>query len=264
MLDESEVIRQGIEVFKVSLARFEAFRRQVASLNFIDEWLPSCHHINDIWFHVVTYMHLYAEHQSTGVIIPDPEKFDISNQGHLEGLQVAHWLYMQLDAISRQLMFCSNGEPDFGILGSKAIHRKWYYDETLALKELAIYPCLPERVLIQIDKAIEGYGRAYEEMARAEIEAMRASKRYGYVYLIQSPTGSYKIGRARNPEDRMKTFNVKLPFEVDYVHLIETSDMYGLERAFHKRYAQKRVNGEWFMLDPEDVQYICQFRQVHP
>lgn len=78
----------------------------------------------------------------------------------------------------------------------------------------------------------------------------------GYVYLIQSPSSAYKIGRARNPHNRMKTFGVQLPFEVEFVALIQTDDMYGLERRLHDRFHAKRINGEWFALTPEDVDYI--------
>lgn len=78
----------------------------------------------------------------------------------------------------------------------------------------------------------------------------------GYVYLIQSPTQAYKIGRTRNPDNRMETFTVKLPFEVEYVCVIQCEDMYGLERELHQRFADKRVNGEWFSLTLEDVEYI--------
>lgn len=81
-------------------------------------------------------------------------------------------------------------------------------------------------------------------------------RRHGFVYLIQSPTGAYKIGRTTNPEDRMKTFEVKLPFEVEYVCVIKTKDMFGLESQLHSQFADKRVNGEWFSLSPEDVDYI--------
>ena len=78
----------------------------------------------------------------------------------------------------------------------------------------------------------------------------------GYVYLLQSPSGNYKIGRTSNPDDRLKTFSVKLPFEVEYVCVIQTDDMYALESNLHQRFWDKRVNGEWFTLSPEDVAHI--------
>jgi hypothetical protein len=91
---------------------------------------------------------------------------------------------------------------------------------------------------------------------REKREVVKKNLISGYVYLLQSPTKSYKIGRSKNPQDRLKTFSVKLPFEVEYIALIETPDMTGLERQLHERFAEKRVNGEWFELSEEDVQYI--------
>lgn len=78
----------------------------------------------------------------------------------------------------------------------------------------------------------------------------------GYVYLLQSPTGTYKIGRTKNPADRMHTFSVKLPFEVEYVCVIPTDDRFTLERTLHRKFKAQRVNGEFFRLSPEDVEYI--------
>ena len=78
----------------------------------------------------------------------------------------------------------------------------------------------------------------------------------GFVYLLQSPTSAYKIGRTKNPDDRLKTFGVKLPFEVEYVCLIKTADMGALEAELHGYFADKRINGEWFNLTPDDVAQI--------
>lgn len=78
----------------------------------------------------------------------------------------------------------------------------------------------------------------------------------GYVYLLKSPTGAYKIGRTKDPTNRLKTFEVKLPFEVDYVCVIQSNDMYGLEADLHAYYADKRINGEWFALTSDDVEQI--------
>ncbi len=78
----------------------------------------------------------------------------------------------------------------------------------------------------------------------------------GYVYLLQSPTSAYKIGRTKSPKSRSKTFGVQLPFEVEFIALIKTNDMLRLEAELHQQYAEKRVNGEWFNLSSEDVEYI--------
>lgn len=86
----------------------------------------------------------------------------------------------------------------------------------------------------------------------------------GYVYLIKAnlPGGysSYKIGHSRDIENRLKIFNVKLPFEFDLIHLIETADMRELERMFHRQFQSKRVNGEWFDLSADDVEWIKNYK----
>lgn len=79
----------------------------------------------------------------------------------------------------------------------------------------------------------------------------------GYVYLLEEVNGThFKIGRTRNPDNRIRTFSVKLPYRVEYAHLIETDDMYTLEAELHARFAHCRVDGEWFALTPSDVNYI--------
>jgi regulator of replication initiation timing len=85
----------------------------------------------------------------------------------------------------------------------------------------------------------------------------------GYVYLlsVDSHDDLFKIGRTKNPKNRLATFNVKLPFPVSYEHVIETDDMYQLESELHKRFKDKRQSGsEFFLLDKSDVAYIKGFQ----
>lgn len=93
----------------------------------------------------------------------------------------------------------------------------------------------------------------------AEKQVRRQNKtRDGYVYLVQSLTALsyYKIGRTKKPEQRMKRFEVKLPFEIQPVCFIETKDMYALEKKLHERFADRRADGEFFALSAADVDYI--------
>jgi len=78
----------------------------------------------------------------------------------------------------------------------------------------------------------------------------------GYVYLLKSSSGHYKIGRTANPNDRLHTFEVKLPFEVEYAHVIPCYNMYKLETDLQKLFSLKRINGEWYKLDRADVKWI--------
>lgn len=91
---------------------------------------------------------------------------------------------------------------------------------------------------------------------RTELEHKPHKKQPGYVYLLQSESGLYKIGLTKDPRKRAKTFGVLLPFSVEFICLIKTEDMPVLEAELHQRYASKRLNGEWFRLSPEDVDYI--------
>jgi hypothetical protein len=110
---------------------------------------------------------------------------------------------------------------------------------------------------LEAKQRLEDERRALKEQQRAQ---KQSRSRAGYVYLLSAvhdPT-LFKIGRTSNPDDRVKTFNVKLPFPVEYVCLIQTDDMYALESELHQRYADKRVNGEFFALDEHDVTHIRQ------
>lgn len=93
------------------------------------------------------------------------------------------------------------------------------------------------------------------EYNRPHVVPTRTSKP-GYVYLLKSPLGAYKIGKTSNPDNRIKTFSVKLPFEVEYTCVIKCVDMNELEKRLHAKFADKRINGEWFALTTDDIEYI--------
>lgn len=78
----------------------------------------------------------------------------------------------------------------------------------------------------------------------------------GFVYLIRGVNGAYKIGKTKNPQKRISTLNVKLPFEIEPVCIIQTDDMNNLEAQLHYQFNEKRGNGEWFELDTADIEYI--------
>ncbi len=83
---------------------------------------------------------------------------------------------------------------------------------------------------------------------------------WGYIYLLKAPSGYYKIGRTKNPVNRLYTFHSKLPFEVEYVWLHPTNNMIKLENQLHQHFVDKRVNGEWFALDETDVQTFIEWQ----
>jgi hypothetical protein len=101
-----------------------------------------------------------------------------------------------------------------------------------------------------------------EKQYRYDMERLRQQAaslqgpRAGFVYLLRAATDQYKIGRTKDPKNRKETFDVKLPFPVEFECLIPTQDMFQLEKALHQRFGGKRLRGEWFDLSEEDVAYI--------
>jgi len=77
----------------------------------------------------------------------------------------------------------------------------------------------------------------------------------GYVYVLKGGP-YYKIGRSTDASRRITQIQPQMPFVANLICSIPTDNMYVLEATLHERYADKRVNGEWFTLDDEDVAYI--------
>ncbi len=74
----------------------------------------------------------------------------------------------------------------------------------------------------------------------------------GYVYLLKHGQ-HYKIGRSNDTTRRRREVSLLLPEELEHVHVIETDDPEGIEAYWHRRFAAKRVRGEWFALTREDL-----------
>ncbi len=75
-----------------------------------------------------------------------------------------------------------------------------------------------------------------------------------FVYLGHC-AGLHKIGRTINVERRAKQLSANHPTaDVEMIHAIQTDDPHGVEAYWHNRFADKRVQGEWFALNDDDVQ----------
>lgn len=81
----------------------------------------------------------------------------------------------------------------------------------------------------------------------------------GWCYVLRTNDVErlYKLGCSKDPQSRRKTFKTNFPVKNDYECLIETDDMYALERYLHKLFASKRVKGtEFFELDERDLDHL--------
>ena len=86
----------------------------------------------------------------------------------------------------------------------------------------------------------------------------------GFVYLIHSTSGLYKIGKSKTPRSRLSSLQTSTTDKLEIIHLIETDCMSNLEDNIHRHVSHKQVHGEWFNLDMDDVNWIKSLGDVAP
>ena len=172
--------------------------------------------------------------------------------------------------------FAANGftpPSDKGFLLSKVAEAYRHYGRIATHGELKLYrqqdPAFPWVQTLDGNFGTKGAmvaalrewiaGRAeYADVAallpKCDVAVRRAGSRSqdGSVYLIQSGP-HYKIGRSDELERRVKEIRVALPDVASLVHTITTDDPPGIEAYWHRRFKDRRANGEWFKLTPSDV-----------
>lgn len=79
----------------------------------------------------------------------------------------------------------------------------------------------------------------------------------GYVYFVQEYlTGTFNIGKTKNITKRMNVYHIKLPMKNELLYFVKSGNQHKTKAAFHKHFAAKQADGEWFKLTREDLEWI--------
>jgi hypothetical protein len=112
------------------------------------------------------------------------------------------------------------------------------------------------------DKTMARFREVREEFSRRRAKAGTNNKtgggkkpQSGYVYLAYS-AGRHKIGRSKNPSDRIDHFDTQMPVEVSEVNCFEADDYVTAENRLHDYFQDSRVKGEWFDLSPPQLKAL--------
>lgn len=86
------------------------------------------------------------------------------------------------------------------------------------------------------------------------------------VYLLANlDDGHYKIGiTSGEVSKRVKDLQTGNSVPIDVIAIFESDFHSKIERTLHRKYDSKRLEGEWFMLEPEDVtNFLTECQKVH-
>lgn len=102
-----------------------------------------------------------------------------------------------------------------------------------------------------------------EKVARDKI-SKNIIKKYntdGYVYIVQCiGFNYYKIGISKNDyHNRISSMQTGCPFELNMINAFHCVNYSEIEINLHKKYSKKRISGEWFELDENDLLDIYKF-----
>lgn len=107
---------------------------------------------------------------------------------------------------------------------------------------------------IKQERAEEEKNKGWAYIPTAEKKPVEQN---GYVYVIKMEN-SYKIGISKTPKSRLQAFT-SLPYKVDTIMVEKVIGYDKREKELHEHFADKRVRGEWFELNEEDIEYIKKY-----
>jgi hypothetical protein len=100
----------------------------------------------------------------------------------------------------------------------------------------------------------DSYYQRHEECLQQSAEEKKKQRAVeGYVYIIKS-AGIYKIGRCKSTKSRFKTYKTENPHPIKIILQEKVSDYMGVEDHLLGMFKDKKVRGEWFKLDKNDLE----------
>lgn len=80
----------------------------------------------------------------------------------------------------------------------------------------------------------------------------------GFVYVLYSDDGLRKIGSTKNFSRRVAQIAPKMPYRTRLEILLacELGKESQVEKLIHRRFSAKRLRGEWFRLDGDDLSFF--------
>lgn len=75
-----------------------------------------------------------------------------------------------------------------------------------------------------------------------------------YVYFLQDPQGSIKIGISHNVGKRISQLEQSLPYDLKLIGIMEGN--LSLESTLHTKFESHRIKGEWFKPSDDILQFI--------
>jgi hypothetical protein len=91
----------------------------------------------------------------------------------------------------------------------------------------------------------------------------KAENRYGYVYVLKTFAGLYKIGKTRDLKKRLEGYAIIGDGAFELIHSFPCDDHHAAERLVHERLAHGRVGQrELFNLSENEVVWLCSIKQL--